>query len=159
MGDNHSVMTEVERAYVAGFLDGDGSIILQIVRRSDYRLGFQIRASVVFYQKLCSSAVLEWLKSRIGVGSIRVRGVMADYTVVGFAAVRRILNLVGPYVVVKRANVEATLRIIVAAETMRNGSDLLAVAISVDRYSALNYSKRRLITSEQVRSHQANRGN
>lgn len=37
--------------YLGGFLDGDGSIFAQIVRRKDYRMGFEIRCSVGFYQK------------------------------------------------------------------------------------------------------------
>ena len=36
-------LTHIERSYITGFLDGDGSIYAQIVRRSDYRLKFQIR--------------------------------------------------------------------------------------------------------------------
>ena len=143
-------MTDSERAYIAGFLDGDGSIILQIVQRRDYKLGFQIRASVSFYQKRSNAAVLAWLKSRIGSGSIRHRGVMADYTVVGFLAVTQVLRLVHPFVIVKRANVEAALQIIAAAERIRNSANLLTVARAVDRYSILNYSKRRIITSDQV---------
>ena len=31
---------------IAGFLDGDGSIYAQIVKRYDYRLKFQIRVSI-----------------------------------------------------------------------------------------------------------------
>jgi intein-encoded DNA endonuclease-like protein len=40
-----------ELAYIAGFLDGDGCIMLQLINRKDYKLGYQIRASIVFYQK------------------------------------------------------------------------------------------------------------
>jgi hypothetical protein len=44
-------MNPTTLAYVAGFLDGDGSIFFQLIRKRDYRLGFQIRSSVAFYQK------------------------------------------------------------------------------------------------------------
>ena len=44
-------LTDIERSYITGFLDGDGSIYAQIVKRSDYRLKFQIRVSISFYQK------------------------------------------------------------------------------------------------------------
>jgi len=36
-------------AYLAGFLDGDGCLNEQIIRRPEYRLGFQIRVSTVFF--------------------------------------------------------------------------------------------------------------
>jgi intein-encoded DNA endonuclease-like protein len=44
-------LSPLELSYIAGFLDGDGSIYAQIIKRSDYRLGFQIRVSITFYQK------------------------------------------------------------------------------------------------------------
>ena len=44
-------LSPVELSYIAGFLDGDGSIYAQIVKRSDYRLKFQIRVSISFHQK------------------------------------------------------------------------------------------------------------
>ena len=43
--------TDLERAYIAGFLDGDGSIICQIVRSENHRFGFYIRISIVFIQR------------------------------------------------------------------------------------------------------------
>ena len=36
-------LSPMELSYIAGFLDGDGSIYAQIVKRPDYRLRFQIR--------------------------------------------------------------------------------------------------------------------
>ena len=44
-------MQEKTKAYIAGFLDGDGCVMFQLVKRKGYIFGFQIRASVVFYQK------------------------------------------------------------------------------------------------------------
>jgi len=49
-------------AYIAGFLDGDGSIFFQIIPRKDYKQKFQIRSSIAFYQKTECSEILEWLK-------------------------------------------------------------------------------------------------
>ncbi len=144
------MITKLERAYIAGFLDGDGSIILQIVRRADYRLKFQIRASVCFYQRRSGVKVLDWIKGRVGGGYIRHRGVMADYAVVGYTAVNRLLKLVEPYVVAKSPQVDAALKIISKAQRIEDRSQLVAVAKMVDSYVTLNYSKRRLITAREV---------
>ena len=38
-------MRALDASYVAGFLDGDGSIHFQLVRQQEYRFGFYIRAS------------------------------------------------------------------------------------------------------------------
>jgi hypothetical protein len=37
--------------YLAGFIDGDGCILAQIVARNDYKYLFQIRVSIILYQK------------------------------------------------------------------------------------------------------------
>ena len=44
-------LTEINKAYLAGFLDGDGSIITQIVHNNTYKYKFYIKISIVFYQK------------------------------------------------------------------------------------------------------------
>jgi LAGLIDADG endonuclease len=51
-------------AYIAGFLDGDGSIFFQLVRRKDYCLGYQVRTSIAFYQKTENERILLWLKEQ-----------------------------------------------------------------------------------------------
>jgi LAGLIDADG endonuclease len=91
-------MDDATRAYIAGFLDGDGSIIFQLVRRHAYVYGYQIRASVCFYQHTRGRRGLEWLRDQLSCGYIRDRaGHTSDYTVVGGSDVRRVLELVRPY--------------------------------------------------------------
>jgi intein-encoded DNA endonuclease-like protein len=51
-------------AYIAGFLDGDGSIFFQLVRRKDYCFGYQVRTTIAFYQKTENERILLWLKER-----------------------------------------------------------------------------------------------
>ena len=58
-------------AYIAGFLDGDGSIHLQLVRQREYRYGFYVRVSVSFHQHQSGRFGLEWLKERLGAGYLR----------------------------------------------------------------------------------------
>ncbi len=52
------------------FLDGDGSIIFQLKPRRDYGFGYQIKATVSFYQKRCHRYILEWLNQQIGLGAV-----------------------------------------------------------------------------------------
>lgn len=44
-------LTKEELNYIAGFIDGDGCILAQIVARKDYKFKFQIRVSIIMYQK------------------------------------------------------------------------------------------------------------
>src|SRR3989344_3208871 len=100
-------------AYVAGFLDGDGSIFFQIVPRADYRRKFQIRSSIAFYQKSTCPEILFWLKKVFGVGYIRHRKTgMSDYTIVGSKQVLEILELLRPFVRVKSRQVQLGIRIL-----------------------------------------------
>jgi len=82
-------LSPVELSYIAGFLDGDGSIYAQIVKRSDYRLKFQIRVSITFYQKTTRHWFLIQLKNQLQYGTLRKNKTngMSDYTIVGEDAV------------------------------------------------------------------------
>jgi len=42
-------LTKEDIIYLAGFIDGDGCILAQIVNRPDYKLKFQIRLSIILY--------------------------------------------------------------------------------------------------------------
>jgi hypothetical protein len=146
-------MQKETRAYIAGFLDGDGSIIFQIVRRTDYVLGFQIRPSVCFYQKSTSVHVLQWLKEQLKDGYIRQRGAMSDYTIVGRSPVRRILRLVSPYAVAKRGQIEAGLGILEKLDFPFTRQTLFETAQLVDDFARLNYSKNKKIGAVDVQRH------
>ena len=61
-------------SYVAGFLDGDGSIHFQLVKLKEYRFGFYIRASVSFSQSTSARRGLEQIQTIVGgCGYIRDR--------------------------------------------------------------------------------------
>ena len=61
-------MTEVEKAYVAGFLDGDGSIMAHIVPHRECRFGYAIRVVVKFSQHEDSDRILRELQRLCGDG-------------------------------------------------------------------------------------------
>ena len=96
-------MPEKTKAYIAGFLDGDGCLMAQLVKRPGYIRGFQIRLSMVFYQKQQNIKHLEWLKSKLKHGYVRVRNDgMAEYTIVGFNHVSSVLTIICPHLMLKR---------------------------------------------------------
>ncbi|HYM44497.1 MAG TPA: LAGLIDADG family homing endonuclease [Steroidobacteraceae bacterium] len=146
-------MEPTTRSYIAGFLDGDGSIFFQLIRKHDYRFGFQIRASVAFYQKTDNARILQWLKDQLVSGSIRQRRTgISDYTIVGANEVRRVLTELEPYVVLKREHVSLGLEILGALPTA-DPLHFLMLCRRVDRFRDLNYSKTRTITSDVVERH------
>ena len=146
-------------AYIAGFLDGDGSIFFQLVRKKDYCLGFQIRTSVAFYQKTENEQILLWLKAQFLSGYIRRRKTgISDYTIVEPKEVRRILELLQPYVRLKREHVSLGLEILSKLPLAADATRLIALSRMVDRFRELNYSKKRTVTSEMVEAHLKSRG-
>ena len=138
-------------AYIAGFLDGDGSIFFQIIPRKDYKQKFQIRTSIAFYQKTEFVWILEWLKEKFGVGYIRHRKTgISDYTIVKSKEVKRILLLLQPYVKLKKKQVELGLNIIDKINNKKSNKDFLEICKLVDKFKDLNYSKKRTITHKTV---------
>ncbi len=150
-------MRKEDCAYIAGFLDGDGCIMLQLVYRHDYVLGYQIRASIVFYQKQQYRPFLGWLQDQFdGIGYIRNRNDgMSEYTIVGIADVEKVLKLLLPYLRLKKPQAEIALKVISqmpGSGRKMTEEKLLTLAKEVDRFVDLNYSKKRVNTSEKLRA-------
>jgi hypothetical protein len=149
-----ALMKSIVLAYIAGFLDGDGSIFFQLIRKNDYRFGFQIRASVAFYQRTDNEHILLWLKEQLISGCLRRRGTgVSDYTIVEPCEVRRILSQLQPHVRLKRSQVQLGIEILDALPTATEPRQFLALCRRVDRFRELNYSKKRTITSALVEQH------
>jgi hypothetical protein len=140
------------RAYIAGFLDGDGCIMAQLVRRHGYRLGYQVRASIVFYQHQSHKEILFWLKRQLGYGYIRDRNdAMSEYTIVGLREVEEVLTSLAPHLRLKKALAHAVLEIIEQHPARMTASDLIALSEQVDATARFSYSKRRSNTGARVK--------
>jgi len=147
-------VTDKDSAYIAGFLDGDGCIMLQLVYRKDYLLGYQIRASVVFYQNQQNYQSLAWLKRKLTYGYIRNRkDGITEYAIVGARPVGKILKILRPYLRLKKK--QATLALKILSQMPGSGRQmtpqlLLKLAREVDKFADLNYSKKRTNNSRKV---------
>ena len=154
-------MNEETKAYIAGFLDGDGSIMFQLVGRKGYIYGYQIRASVCFYQDSNHKEGLEWLKKQIGFGYIRDRNDgVSDFTVVGYERVKQLLEFVKPYVVFKAVHVNKALELLNAIEENPKPTpeEFLKLANKVDSFTILNYSKKKLNNCVKVKEFLSGKG-
>ena len=149
-----SIISSTTKSYVAGFLDGDGCIMFQLIHRKDYKYGFQIRASIVFYQKINHLDHLEWLKSIFQIGYIRDRkDGMGEYTIVGIKPVIKILKLLRPYIKLKKQHIECALAIYKLINGKFDIKKFIKAAELVDRFGILNYSKRRINTSKELKAY------
>lgn len=140
--------------YIAGFLDGDGSLLAQIVRGRDYRFGFTVRVSIVFYQKSASHWFLLWLRSQFMCGYVRLRpDGMSEYTIVGKQSVGEILRSLQPHLRLKRELSQLILQIIERRDGVSTAQEFLDLCRLVDKTRELTYSKNRTIDSLTVERH------
>ncbi len=98
-------------AYIAGFLDGDGSLMLQLKQRSDSRQGIRFMATVCFYQDTGHEQPLQWMQEVLQCGYLsRRRDGMTELRINGFATVRHVLTLLQPYIRFKAQQAKALIR-------------------------------------------------
>ena len=147
-------LSSEEKAYIAGFLDGDGSINAQIVKREDYVLKFQIRVSITFFQKTNRHWFLIKLYKKLSYGTLRKRpDGMSEYAIVGINSVENVLNLLLPYIELKKPQAKLLLEIIQNMPKVKNDPQaFLKLCEKVDKFINLNDSKKREINYETVRS-------
>lgn len=140
--------------YIAGFLDGDGSIMAQLVPRADYKLGFQIRLTVQFTQHVSRVFFLDQLQSLVGAGYVRrqkIGGSVADYVITDTKAVHAFLKLLQPYLRLKQKQANLVMTIIEQLPLVKNDPHkFIKLAEMADRVAELNDSKQRLHTAKDV---------
>ena len=138
-------------AYVAGFLDGDGSIYVRLKPNTQYRYGFQIAPNIVFYQSQKEIRFLERIKEEIGAGYIRKRNDgIAEFTIGDTQTMRDLISQIHPYLIFKREQASLLIQILDQKEKVSSKEEFLKLAALIDRYKELNYSKKRRITALSV---------
>jgi hypothetical protein len=147
-------------SYVAGFLDGDGSIHFQLVKQKEYRFGFHIRASVSFSQSTSARQGLERIQVLIGGGGyIRDRGTgMSDLVITSRRLVMPLLRAVEPHVIFKQEHVRRALEILPQLNRVRDPEFFLHLARQVDAFATLNYSKTKRNSAADVEQHLRSKG-
>ncbi len=147
-------MKATEKAYIAGFLDGDGSIHIRLKPNKTYRFGFQIAPSIVFYQSSKESFILDYFKKILGVGYIRERkDGIHEYIIGDSESMLYFINNIFPYLKIKRRQAELFKKIISARKSIKNAKDFYSVAKKIDLFEELNYSKNRKNNSDKVKEH------
>src|SRR5579885_3662868 len=103
-------LSPIKKAYLAGFLDGDGSIYVRAKPNATYRFGFQIAPYIILFQSAKGKENFEELCKMIGLGYMRERndGVL-EFTINKIADIREFLEAIYPYSVLKRRQIELML--------------------------------------------------
>jgi hypothetical protein len=91
--------SNTDRAYIAGFLDGDGSLMLQIKKRKDGKVKIRFMATICFYQDTRHEKTLHWIKKTLNIGYVSRRNDgMSELRINGYIQVRDILKKLLPYI-------------------------------------------------------------
>ncbi len=100
--------SKINLAYIAGFLDGDGSIMLQIKKRKEGKSKIRFMATICFYQDTRHEKDLYWIQQILGKGySSQRNDGMFELRINGYSSVRDILKMLKPYLKFKRIQAEA----------------------------------------------------
>src|SRR3989339_1114338 len=138
------MLKSTQKAYIAGFLDGDGSIYVRLKPNSTYRYGFQVSPYIVLFQSQKEKENFQKICSLIGLGYLRVRkdGIL-EYIIGKTDGLREFLKIIKPFVILKKRQVALMTEILDKKEKMRNKNDFRKLTDLIDRFRELNYSKKR----------------
>jgi len=113
VGSRSSIKKAVKLAYIAGFLDGDGSLMLQVKKRNDTKQGWRFMATICFYQDSRHDKPLYWIKQSLGIGYIskRIDGI-TELRINGYNQCFAVLKDALPYIKFKKPQAEYLLKAI-----------------------------------------------
>ena len=101
----------VDLAYIAGFLDGDGSIMFQVKRRKDTPRGRRLMFTICLYQDTRHEKPLFWIRKIFGIGYIsRRKDGITELRINGYKQVQKILQSLYPYLKFKKNQVRHLFR-------------------------------------------------
>ena len=145
-------LKEIKKAYIAGFLDGDGSIYVKLTQNDDYKYKYQICPYVVFYQSKENKFGLEEIRKSLKLGYLRERkDGICEYIIGDTASIEKLMKMVMPYVVLKNNHVKLMLEILKEKKKIKNLKDFLQVCKLIDKFKNINYSKKRINTFKTVK--------
>ncbi|TSC95973.1 MAG: site-specific DNA endonuclease [Parcubacteria group bacterium Athens0714_26] len=99
--------SKINLSYIAGFLDGDGSLMLQIKRRKDSNSGIRFMATICFYQDSRHEKPLYWIRDVLEIGYLSKRkDGMSELRINGFKQINQIIGNLMPFIRFKKIQAE-----------------------------------------------------
>jgi hypothetical protein len=145
----------IDLAYIAGFLDGDGSIMFQIKQRRDGKRKWRFMCTICLYQDTRHKDGLQWIRNFFGIGYLSDRkDGMTELRINGFKQVRDILNALLPFIRFKKKQAEIVFH---AADLLSRKrftdletSDLIRLVDSIIALQNSNYATHTKRTKDQL---------
>ncbi len=127
-------LSEVERAYIAGFLDADGAIMATIERHKEKKFGFRIRVVVKATQS--NPKILLWLQRKCHCGLVRKNRTVYDWLVRNQIEIKELLTVLQPYFKIKNRQTAKALRLL--SGVINSPKELMTAARLADTLARLN---------------------
>ena len=139
-------ISSIQKAYLAGFLDGDGSIYVRAKPNTTYRFGYQIAPSIVLFQSSKNQEFLESIHKMINLGYIRERkdGIL-ELTINKIDEIMCFVKMVKPFTKFKKRQINLLEKIVSAKEAVKTKEDFAKLLKLVHVFSEINYSKKRKV--------------
>jgi len=128
------ILSEVQRAYLAGLMDGDGAIMACIEPHKEKRFKFRIRVSLKI--TLSSKADIEWIRNLTGVGYVRKNQRTFEWVVRDRSETKWMLKMLRHYFHSKNKQAKIALRIL--DSSVDTAKALYQVACLADTLSSFN---------------------
>ena len=138
------IISTTKRAYLAGFLDGDGSIYVRLKPNSTYKYGFQISPYIILFQSTKEIENFKKVCALINCGYMRERndGIL-EYTINRRDEIIKFLKLIKPYLILKKEQAGLMIKILNQKNKVKSREDFNKLAELIDKFRELNYSKKR----------------
>ena len=145
--------SKVSLAYIAGFLDGDGSLMFQIKKRKDgNKSRNRFMLTICFYQDSRHETPLFWIRDILNIGYISRRNDgISELRINGYKQVKEILEDLYPFIKFKR--IQAKLLIESACILQKKEykeRDLRTLAKNIIRIQNENYRTRKKRTEKEI---------
>jgi len=142
-------------AYIAGFLDGDGSLMLQVKKRSDSSRGLRFMATICLYQDTRHDEHLRWMKKFLSTGYISVRNDgMTELRIQGYETVFHTLSMLKPYLRFKAVQCEALMQacVLLIQTPLKQMTDdnLKQIVDCILRIQNMNYVTKKKRSKEEL---------
>jgi hypothetical protein len=147
--------SKINLSYIAGFLDGDGSLMLQIKKRKDGKLKRRFMCTICFYQDRRHEKPLHWIRKILGIGYIsRRKDGITELRINGFEQTRNIIKSLSPFLKFKKDQAKALYK---AADLLSkkqsnrlSRSELLRLVKHIITIQGSNYVARRKKTKDEL---------
>lgn len=146
--NNSSTYGATDRAYLAGFFDGDGAIMAIIEYRAENKFGYKVRLEAKITQK--QREILDELQKLFGVGRVKVTGPAYEWIVKNREEMLAFIDLMLPYTRIKYNQLILAKEIAAKLEQNKKKEDLVESVRLAYILSSYNIKSKRRNEDQEI---------